>query len=291
MVHVRAPEPPGPAGCTIPGIVDCGDIVNSTTLTGEVEFDIFIQVGSGTPPADPLYYLQTTLTWPASWQFVRWEACPGADGWFVPEGGTGALEAVWTDCPLVDYVLLVGRLVLNVTGYGYVLPSMDGVLYKNCPPAQPVALEAVGVFAEAGVDCNFTRMFCRPVPYCLPTLSVTEVAFSTGPGGVLAADIPFEVLSPSGASCPYVVETEAAWLSGSYQELDVENYILHLVSNPVGLAPGTYATRAMLTTPGPWTRRCLGVTLEIPANSGLPDGGEPEQEVRMSWSRVKSIYR
>lgn len=77
QVHVRAPEPPGQEGCTIPGIHTCGDIVNSTELTGEVEFDIFAQPWpSG--PEDQLVHLETTLTWPATWQFVRWEECNGA---------------------------------------------------------------------------------------------------------------------------------------------------------------------------------------------------------------------
>jgi hypothetical protein len=289
VIHVRAPKPPGQEGCTIPGIVTCGDIVSSTELTGDVEFDIFAQPWPYGPP-DQVFHLQTMLTWPASWQFVRWEPCNGASAAFIPGTGTGTLEAYWFDCPHVEWVCLVGRLVMNVDGYGRMQPSLDGILYVNCP--QPVALEAVGVFAEAGVVCDFSHVSCTPSVYCEPHLSQTEVVFNSGPGGILAADIPYQAFSPAGNDCEFTVQTEATWLSGSYERISWGQYVLHLVCHPVGLPAGTYDTRALLSTyPFVASRRCVSVTLAIPENSAAPGGDEPVKEVRTSWSRLKSDHR
>lgn len=160
----------------------------------------------------------------------------------------------------------------------------------NCP--QPVELQAVGVFAEAGVVCDYSDLPCTPQVYCEPQLTQNEVVFNSGPGGVLVADIPFHAYSPSGLDCEFTVQTEAAWLSASYEMVSWGHYILHLACHPVGLPTGTHDTRALLnTTPFPVTRRCVCVTLEIPENSAAPGGDEPVREVRVSWSRLKSGYR
>ncbi len=289
LIHVRAAEPPGQEGCTIPGIVSCQDIVNSTTLTGEVEFDIFVERGISYVPNT----LQTTLTWPASWSFIRWEPCNGANAWLNPGVGTGQLEALWPDCPLVEGIHLVGRLVMDVTGYGQLQPSSDGVLYVNCPPDEPVGYYAPGVYAEAGVTCDYTMMECWSLDRCIPVLSQAEVAFSSGPGGVLAADIPFQIES-MGGPCNYYAEAETAWLSVSHQQVGYDQYVLHLVANPVGLGPGVYTTHAMLTAAPPLApvfRRCVSVTLEIPQNSAVPEDPGLAREIPMSWSQVKSVYR
>jgi hypothetical protein len=292
QVHVRAPEPPGQAGCTIPGITSCHDIVNSTTLTGELEFDIFVQPWPY-PTPHRLTHLQTTLAWPDSWQYVRWEPCHGVDASLLLDSGTASLMAYWPDCPEVQLVpLLVGRLVMNVTEYGRLQPSIGGgVLYVDCPPAPPVALNALGIFAEAGVVCDYTQLRCTPGIPCEPILSETEVAFNTGPDGVLAVEIPFHAFNPTGQPCGFVVQTEASWLSGSYEQVSFENYVLHLTCNPVGLQPGMYATRALVNTALSQTRRCVGVTLEVAAISSAPGEDEPPREVRVSWSRLKAGYR
>ncbi len=243
-------------------------------------------------PADPVYELETSLTWPTSWEFVRWEACGGADAYLysVPSLGTGDLAAYWPDCPLVEHVLLVGRLVMNVTGYGVLQPSMYGVLTVNCPPPQTTELYAVGVLAEAGVVCDYTRQSCRPNSTCIPDLNQTEVTFSAGPGGLLSADIPFVAGGAPSGHCEYVLATEAAWLSGSYEEVSYRQFVLHLAADPLGLAPGIYTAHAMLTPMWPH-RRCVEVTLVVPETAAVPDQPGPSDAARVSRSRVKAVFR
>ena len=129
FVHV---QPLASDFCTNNPITSCEDVVQFTTETGLLEFDLFLFSAF---PDVPVYRFQTNLHWPAGWVLTGWEICGGGDGVFSPTGDGAFVDITWAHCPPFDGDhFLIARVVLEVSGPGQFSGDVVTPVWFNCPP-------------------------------------------------------------------------------------------------------------------------------------------------------------
>ena len=292
LLHVQAEPAPDPMTRCDTGVVECHQIVRSTTQQGEVVFFVFFMRGAYSWPGETLCLqsIHTRLRWPTSWQLIDAEPCGGGSGGINP--GTGALDLSWeysypyriADTPL--HVVPVVRLRMLVGGEGRLdFPSYYGqvVLRHGCYGSTFETLP-VQVLAEAGMGCGHAgASTCGYRPdACDPTFATQEVALAADPGTIVEADVPFSVPMVYGY-CAYAVEPHAPWCAATAAIDEYGRGNLHVQADATGLAPGEYGTTLEVSIAAYRLIRCLAVTFEVQ--------DRPTAVGTAGWGRVKVLYR
>jgi hypothetical protein len=268
---------------------DCNQIVRSTTLDGDVEFQLYFMTGALGSSAEELCLesIHTVLTWPPAWQLVSYDACTSCS--LDPSGTTHALDLHWWGdlYPIGDTrdaVVPLARLVMNVVGPGrldFTSWAGQAVLRHDCNG--PTFLTyPVQVYAEAGMECGHISAHCGYWEYlCEPYFDFSELVLGARTEGAADSTFVIRVAWPQWGWCPVTVETHAPWCSASVEDVDGWQRLLHVTADAAGLTPGTYQT-AIEVSGGSDVSRCLPTTFIVEA----PTATSPT-----SWGRVKSLYR
>ena len=293
LIHVRPALPEG-QGCTT-AITNCTQIVHTTSAEGQLEFLVFFYPLAYQDNHYPIHHLTANLAWPDTWQFVRWNACGGADGSLQTDGPDHTLSLTWPACPPISGTLfLVASLVLDVTGPGRLTfaPSYQVPVWLGCPPGGFDA-EAVGFYADAGVECGYSLMTCAFGEWCAPDFGSEELALTAPVGGIDEGQVPFTAVSGAGPSnpCALTVTPHASWAQATVVPGIWPNYHLAVTADATGLDEGTHETWIEVVAWGT-IARCVKVTFTVTrSTAGL---GEPEYGDRVrwqSWGQIKDRYR
>jgi hypothetical protein len=284
FVHVH---PPDGSFCTDHGIASCGDIVQYTSLSGVLEFDVFLVFAVG-DPGMPVHHLSLPLELTMGWSLLDWEFCQGGVGTVTDLGNHLLVDADWPGCPpFTGDPLLLVRLLINVTGFGELAQdySQETHLVMGCPPEWDMwPMLAAG---QAGVECSYCYQPCSGASPCHPVPATNRVQLTGEVGELLEADLPFQVFGDEFFySCTFQAVPSASWLQANAVHLDGIDWNVHLTVDTSQLAPGFHWC---------WLRGeadctgCAEVWLQLqPPVSAVPD---PPPEGKQSWGRLKSLYR
>jgi hypothetical protein len=160
LFHVH---PVDPQFCDPCPVTQCSQIVQHTTATGLLEFDLFVEHVEFHWQGRVVYALSCQIEWCPSWTLVADEICGGGVGSLQPiASNSAALMAEWPECPMVlDRVWPVARFVFQTTGYGKIEADWHNLsLTLGCPPNSMVETGLVTVPGVAGVECGYCDSPC-----------------------------------------------------------------------------------------------------------------------------------
>ncbi len=292
LIHVQ----PVAEGCATP-ITHCSDIVRSTTEAGTLEFVIFFtRVYSWGGEELELFEVHADLTWPETWVWIGGEQCGAGD--LLPANGRSLpLDLYWWDCPLLPEAPLavfpVARLIFEVNGPGrldFANPSSNPVLL-GCWEENFVTY-AVGVDAEAGMDCEYTLMRCAGNEACTPRFDSPQLELTAPPGAAAWGEVGVTAVSFTQGACELLVTALDGWAWGEVvpNHPDDPHGRLRVRADATGLTPGVYRTRMQVAAPLTRIARCLPVVLTVQESTAAPEPGRVETRVA-SWGKVKTLYR
>jgi len=283
FVHVH---PPDAGFCTDHDITSCEDIVQYTSLSGELEFDVFLVFAVGDPGL-PVHHVSLPLEMTTGWSLLGWEFCQEGVGMVTDLGDHLLMEADWPGCPpFTGDPLLLVRLRIDVAGFGQLAQdyTQETHLVMGCPPAWDMwPLLAAG---QAGVECSHCYQPCSGTTPCRPVPATNRVQLTGEVGDLLEADLPFQVFGDEFFyQCPLVAVPSADWLQAAAVHLDGIDWNVHLTVDTAQLAPGFH--RCWLRGEADCTG-CAEVLLQLqPSLSSVPDH---PAESRQSWGGLKNLY-
>ncbi len=295
LIHVQ----PVTGTCATP-ITNCNDIIRTTTEVGTMEFLLFFcRMWSWSGEEIELSSLHADLIWPESWNLLEFDSCYGW-GDLNPGGSSHALDIDWYPwCPVLPDDLMaifpVARLVMEVNGPGrldYLHPSSNPVTL-GCYGDQFITY-AVGVDAEAGMDCEYTQTRCGGNEYCVAAFDPSELLLSAPPGSAVWGEVGFTAVSPTMQLCSMAVDTRAPWAQAEIVPQPPSTHaLLRVRADATGLAEGTYQTSIQLSSSLWHVARCLPVTFTVAQSAAGPTApGDHPPEVRLaSWGAIKEVYR
>ncbi|MFH1144624.1 MAG: hypothetical protein V1774_08790 [Candidatus Eisenbacteria bacterium] len=281
QVHVQAPDP---AYCDHP-ITSCEQVVPYTHATGILEFDVLIINAEGHTTS-----LQTSVSWPASWELIEYEICIPAQGDVQVQGNELLLDLAWPDC-LEAWMIPVARVVLNVTENGFCTAG-GGEIFVGCEPYTFQDFPLPGQ-AEAGAGCAHCVAPCALDP-CRPSLDPASLDMETARGEILVENIHVDISGSYGMEpCTEMIfygteswmEVIAHW-DPSYWSVELE-----LIVDATLLEPGTYhgwvkgedacidCTEVLLTV--------FDNALSVPDERDHPDPAPGT----LDWGWIKALYQ
>jgi hypothetical protein len=284
-VHV---QPVQPEFCESSPITECGQIVQYTYATGELEFDIFLWG----PQPEYVSACALHLAWPTTWQYLDGQICHGGYGGIDVAPGSASLwiEWPWPDCPMIqDEVLLAARLLFDVDSYGELSVRTPATITWGCPPeGDPVPVD-VWSSATAGVICAYCYDKCPGTSFCQPILAADELQFELPPGGTDQRMIEAGVYPPYEFQIDF--DDTESWMTLSVEHPGPwpDYWQVTVTVDATGLEPGRYEGWVTATCD---CRDCTHVTLDVLAGQGIPDEPDvaPLDSVR-SWGGIKSLFR
>ena len=265
-------------------ITSCGEMQNSTSLSGPVEFQIFIDPLVDVHGDIPVANFTADLTWPEGWHLLDARYCRDGSGTIQSGGPSPHRLSVDWDCTEMTEMFLAVDLVLDVTGHGYLTCSGVGSVWLGCPP-EGAAVTPVVTYAEAGTECEYTNNPCGS-DICVAAFLQTELTLTATEGATAHGELEFDAswgppwheYSCHGA---FQAQTGAPWLSAHVED-GPEFYQNRLIldADASGLDPGQYQTWAQVHTSA--SARRVTVTLVV-------ENGTPIQH--LTWGRAKARYR
>lgn len=295
LIHLQ----PVSGTCTT-SITDCNDIVRTTTEEGMMEFLLFFcRMWSWSGEEIELSSLHADLVWPESWNLILFDPCSGW-GALHADGSSHALDMEWSPwCPvLLDDMMAiypVARLVMEVNGPGrldFLHPTSNPVTL-GCYGDQFVTY-AVGVDAEAGMECEYTQTLCGGNEYCVATFDPPELALAAPPGAAVWGEVGLRAIGPTMQLCPLNIDPRAPWAQAEIVPQPPSAIaILRVRAEAAGLTEGVYQTSIQLSSAIWPVARCLPVTFTVaPSAAGPTVPGDRPPEVRLaSWGAIKEVYR
>lgn len=274
-------------------ITNCSEMVRTTNEEGLLEFFIFFfKSFSWWDQQLCIHSLQADLVWPESWQYIDFDPCSGS-GWIEPTGSTHLLEMSWWNTMIPDEpagVFLVGRIILNVRGPGRLdFVNLIANPVELVDAAQsgcwgtPFVTQAVGVDAEAGMDCEYTTMNCAGHEVCVAEFFEPELVLSALTGGVAHGQVEFWAENYMGELCDLAIDTRADWAEAEIEYSSPGHAYLQVTADASGLYMGVYQTEIQLSEELYFhVARCLPVVFTVE---------NPTPGRRASWGWIKSIYR
>lgn len=267
LTHVH---PHAGSFCNELPVTDCGGIVQTTPLTGELAFDLILVTLDPDPFSGPS---QIEARWPEDWTYIVAEACsPGAEVIRTAEGVTLHLPSL-AAAPRNDCLVGLARIILDVPSEGrFEITSYDG--YLGTEPAG----------ARAGLACGTCFRSCsfgyplRPRP--LQRTLELEVPEGQSVSEVIAFD--------SEGFYPMVDYTFAA--TEAWMELAVEytghpdwpTYDVTVTADASSLSPGVYSGWVEAHCPDCY--ECTEVVLTVL-------GAYPPATIDLTWGRLKERFR
>jgi len=200
-------------------IGSCDELVQSTTLTGPLEFDVFVE-------------------WQPDWTFLSVDVCGAPGGSFTREGHTGILHMPSFDSlPFSSGLLGLARIILDVTSPGW----FRIVRIENCNFSEWTSV-------RAGLECGECAWPCSWGPYGLygasfPSLDPDELELrtETGKTAVGQIDVGLYDIQP-GEHISYV--TAESWLSLETHSIPPgyydRSYEITVTADADSLDPGVY---------------------------------------------------
>lgn len=272
FIHVQALES---VFCYQPPIDSCDEFVESTRLTGPLEFDLFRAPGGSWYCS----HFDIIVTWPADWLFVGVDVCGDPDNSFTREGNTGILHVNSLEHPSGPWLQSMAQVALVVTS-----PGSFGI--TNIVGCDAVAWTPVHAGRECG-ECAWPctwgpfGVYLRGFPF--PYLDPAELEFQTEVGRTASDEIDVEVeyLQP-GESVSFVPTED--WMSLDVEALppghDLPDYRVSVTADAESLDPGVY--EGWIEVQRVRCSECARVTFTV-----LPKtAAEPE-----TWGSVKNRYR
>ena len=261
-----------------PAVSDCVDIVQHTTATGELEFDVYLRPLFAQPPYG-LIRLQLELEWPEDWTWLGYTVPFDGEGEVSVGSGLAWLDLYWPTPPQSDdEVLLMFRCLLDVTGHGE-LDARTGHadVTAGCWGNYPMDVWMYG--ATAGVTCAWLDTDCWLDFQCTPYAQTDVLDLQVVEGGEVVTAVNYYVgYDGSGFPCSVIYSASEDWLGVEVEVLSETDHRITLTADSDGLAPGTYSA---------WLRgeassvACTQVNLEVLTTVATES---------VSFSAVKSLY-
>lgn len=281
----------------VTAITHCDQIIRTTTEQGLLEFLLFFYPVAYEAQHYGILEMTTSLTIPGAWQIVGWAPCTGGLGDLSYDGSSYPLHLSWPDCPTIaGQLLLVARVLVDVRGPGrmdFEDPYNNEVRLRCEAPFTSIAL---GVDAEAGMDCEFTRHECARGEYCTPVFSQVELQLEAPAGGSDEGELPFTAMpAVPGFPCGLSASSGAAWASAAIvQDWPEWAYRLVVTADAASLEAGSYETwiQVVGTSYGgvEIAARCIQVLFEVRQGASVLAPGIPVVE-RRSWGWIKESRR
>ena len=222
--------------CTNCPITQCEDIVQYTELSGVLEFDIFVVTDF---IGEPIYSLETTVSWPESWTLLDWEICSDGDGSVEPAGNQAAVSITWEHCPLLaEQPFLAARLVVNVDGEGVMSYEGDPLIGAGCPP-NAYDEWAYPAEAYAGVVCSYCWTDCGYESVCGTRITPDVLYFEVPEGQTAEAALDAIVFGgDEWFPCPVSFDCTEDWMTVDDEWLSYYEVDLTLTIDTTGLEIG-----------------------------------------------------
>lgn len=260
-----------PQFCENTSIVTCSQVVQYTSLDGDVEFDLFLDNRWGF--LGPVSAFSVDAHWPAGWSFVDFQICAAGAVTVEVLGDHALLQAAF-DSPLPatpESLLLLGRVRMHVSGYGSLTwypASINGDSYGEFSSG------------EAGVECTYHYTTCYPWPCCRAHLEPTAVTLSVVHGTQAQTTLAASIGSTSSLEpCPVTFLDDEPWVSLEVQPVDEWSATVTVTVDASDLPVGTYET---------WVRG-MGTCQDCSKITVIVEQGSPIQTE--AWGGIKARFR
>jgi hypothetical protein len=263
-------------------ITDCSEMATSTSETGLIEFQIFIDPFSY--HGEPVNAMAGYMDWPDEWQFIDAVVCRGGTG-YVDDWGSSphAFQLEWS-CDPVDDMFLAVTLVFDVGDYGRLSISGPSWLWIGCYPEGFDVVPVSRIWGEAGTECEYTNQPCRwKFLYCEPCLTIDVMRLTAAPGGHAQDATVFRAEHWLEQSCHglFEVTTGEAWCTAHVEDGPAwYSNILVIDADATNLEPGFHESWVRVHTTG--IARCLNVIFEVQ---------ESTPAEKTSWGMLRNCYR
>lgn len=278
LVHVQRVDS---NWCDLNRVASCAEIVQSTDVSGPLEFDLFFY--------DPLVMdhghlerLSTVVEWSERWQMLNWEICHGGEGTVEIDGNEASLDLSWPGGgePMTTEVLLAARFFVVVDGPGYfgqVDPVVGEAVLRSWPTGPPFDLSPKQCAAEAGSPCDDCHTSCDLHIPCRPTADPSKIDIVLVEGESTRAEVEVRLRGWSGCG-PTTFVTTAEWLNAT-PELSSGTWRVALDIDASALRPGDYTgyLRAENECAG-----CAELNLLV-----IPT---PSPVVSSTWGHIKTLH-
>lgn len=275
FVHVQPPAPGSPP------LSDCAQLVQYTSASGELQFDLYLKCFV-CEPGYPLSSLTLELEWDGDWTWLGYELPAGAEGSVSAVGNRASVSLAWPECPPSSgEVLHLLRCFLSVTGPGRLGSTGEpGEALVGCPPeTMPLFLWIES--AQAGVDCAYCWTDCNYGAVCTPATATPLLTLAVPQGTLISESVDFTAYGGAWP-CPFQAIGSEPWMQVTTETLGEPGSYRATLSVDTGLLePGHY---------GGWLRgesecvACTRVELEVLLPTGV--GSLPG----ISWGRIKALY-
>lgn len=233
--HVQETSGSGYCGTTV---TECASVAQSTTLTGQLDFQFFYHryyTGVGEPTL-----IEMTVEWPAGWVPLDAEICTGYGDMSI--GGNSASFTIYPDgAPEVDEFFLLASLRM-FAGPGQT-SFRRPINVQTIPPA-PSGYDwsASGVGARVGLECGNCSSYCYRsggVGPCWPRFDPNPLTLTAAVGQLASATV--RVASGGLTECDVTYQASEPWM-----QLDVVPVYpryeddVTVTADATGLSPGVY---------------------------------------------------
>jgi hypothetical protein len=275
FVHVQPPAPGSPP------LGGCDQIVQHTSATGELEFDLYLKCFV-CEPGMPLSAASVEFDWDPDWTWLGYELPEGATGSVSVNGAQASAELSWPDCPPLEAeVTLLLRCFLAVTGTGdFGMAGAPTVVEVGCPPPG-TQISGWVLPARAGVVCAYCWTDCAFGDVCCPSTPTTLLTLAVPQGEPIVETLDYHVWGGMWP-CPLEASGSEAWMGVSAESTGEGSYQVTLSVDTGSLAPGHYAGWVRGESDGV---ACTRVELEVLLPTGVPAG-----PLDPSWGAVKAYY-
>jgi len=294
-------QPVDPQFCDPCPITQCHEIVQHTTATGVLEFDLFLDHVEFYWGGRAIYAVNCEVAWSPALTLLEHEICGGGVGSLTPTSPRAAdLEACWPACPVVqNRVWPVARFIFQVEGHGAVaVDPYDLSVTLGCPPDHMVETGLGAAPGWAGVECEYCDTPCGFDDPCHGRFLPASYDVQLMPGqstdiilnAVLSGHWGLQECSGNVTASADWLEPLESWLSwmSSWQQHDLAVRV-----NAAGLDPGFYQA---------WVRiesdcvGCARINLIVGDWQGVPEGdtehpASPKPPIPTSWGRLKQLHR
>lgn len=275
FVHVQQPDPGSPP------LGECDQIVQYTSATGELEFDLYLKCFV-CEPGVPLWGASVEFEWDSDWTWLGYELPEGATGSVAVNGDQALAQISWPDCPPLEAeVTLLLRCFLAVTGSGdFGMAGAPTMAEIGCPPSSTQFFGLV-LPARAGMVCAYCWTACDFGHVCCPSTPTPLLTLAVPQGEPILETLNYNVWGGTWP-CPLEASGSEAWMGVSTVSTGEGTYQVTLNVDTSTLAPGHYTGWVRGESEGV---ACTRVELDVLLPTGVSAGS-----LDPSWGGVKAYY-
>ncbi len=278
LFDVAEPPPPDSDTCEGPAIPTCTEIRQFTLASGTIQFDLYFLPVDYLAEDVTLLALETTLTWPAAWELIEWEACGDAVASFQVTENSGALDIVWEEgLTIPDDLVRVGRFKLDVTEFGALETSGTAQVTWSLQDFGESTTFPFSLAGEAGRVCGECAWGCPRVGGCYPEFypRYLDLQMTAGTRQVVELSSFFR-----SAVCEPDYSSTESWASivGVIRTGPPESVYVGIDTEE--LLPGSYEAHVLADAD---CRACCWIRLEVLYS--------PPAAQSTTWSEVKTRFR